>query len=226
MSVYAVLEQLTAYATGPEATDEILKAKTDFFAETGEVREDERQYEARMAAFLDHYLVARASGSPPRTPAERFLAERGAALPPEERAAALGLTRTLQGLYEVLAVGQGEVTVLDLLHDERLRVIERRNLAGLNAGDLVETRLIPIEAGAYAFSNAFIYHPREARPAIQREIKRRRARGQKLGRPFVCELARMSLKVDRYKKIPIAAIYSFERPSFPAHGPPEIERDT
>ncbi len=218
MSLAAVLEQLTAFATGADATPELLRAKAEFFSASGEVLEEERMYEARMAAFLDHFLLERPQGAPPRTPAERFLHERGPSLDERQREIAAGLTRTLHGLYEVLAISTGEVRVRDVLQGDKLRITERRHVAGLNRGDLFEARLIPV-GEEYLFSPAFLFHPREARAAILREIKRRRRDGRKLGREFVWELARMALKTERYKKIPVEAIYSFERPSFPAHAP-------
>ena len=214
----SALEQLTSFATGADATAELVRAKEEFFSETGEIFDNDRAFEARSAAFLDHFLFARPQGNPPRTPAELFLAKKGEALSDEERAAALGLTRTLHGLYEVVHLDRGNVDVRDVLHDDLLRVTERRHIAGLVKGDLVEARLIPV-GDAYIFAAGFLCHPREARTVILREVRRRRARGEPLGRAFVWELSRMEIKVERYRNIPLSAIYRFDKPSFPAHAP-------
>ena len=49
--------------------------------------------------------------------------------------------------------------VRDLFTEKEAQVHERRTLAGLGRGDLIEARLIPLD-GRPLFSPAFCYHPR------------------------------------------------------------------
>ena len=57
---------------------------------------------------------------------------------------------------------------------------ERRQVAGLEKGDLLEARLLPYE-GKLVFSGAFLYHPREARKLILAEVKRLKKAAGKAG---------------------------------------------
>src|SRR6267143_1467766 len=62
------------------------------------------------------------------------------------------------------------------------------------------------------FSTSFTYHPREQKPVIVREIKKRKKQGPVDVRALLWELERMSLQADRFKNVSIEAIYNFESP--------------
>jgi hypothetical protein len=93
-----------------------------------------------------------------------------------------------------------------------LEVTERRNVAGLDKGDLLEARLLPY-GGELFFSGAFLYHPREVRKPILAEVKRLRKEAGKGGTPdvpaFLGQLARMALKLERYRNVRLESIYDF-----------------
>ena len=82
---------------------------------------------------------------------------------------------------------------------------------GLEIGDLFEARLVPV-GGTWHFSTSFTYHPREQKPVIVREIKKRKKQGPVDVRALLWELERMSLQADRFKNVSIEAIYNFESP--------------
>ena len=121
-----------------------------------------------MASFLDYYLFDRASPITGKTPAaeltssDRQRVARGA--PPPFRA----FTETVHGLFEVRKLGKGMVRLRELFSGKDYDVTERRQIAGLEKGDVLEARLIPF-GGHLLFSAAFCYHPREApSPSRQR----------------------------------------------------------
>jgi hypothetical protein len=102
--------------------------------------------------------------------------------------------------------------VADAFTGERLDVTERRQMAGLEKGDLLEARLLPFE-GRLVFSGAFLYHPREARGLILAELKRLKKAAGKAGRadpgPFLATLSRMAFKLERYRNVRLESIYDF-----------------
>ncbi len=112
-----------------------------------------------MASFLEFYLFDRPSPVTGKTPAAGAL--RAAAGPDQRAAAFRGFTETIHGLFEVRKLGKGEVRLRELFSGKDFDVTERRQLAGLEKGDLLEARLIPFD-GHLWFSSAFCYHPREA----------------------------------------------------------------
>ena len=81
---------------------------------------------------------------------------------------------------------------------------------GLSVGDVLECRLLPFQDGLY-FSQAYCFHPTDAAPLIRKEAARR----QKLAVPpleteLIFDCATRALKIERYRQISVANVYSFD----------------
>jgi hypothetical protein len=197
--------------------DDIVHAKQEYFAQTGgEVHEDDRSFESRLQGFFNWYLFDRRRGGV--TPAQRFLQDRGAATKAADKEVLMGFTQTRLALYEyrgrkglILGPKKGQVRVRDAITRKVFDVTERRQMHGLEIGDLFEARLVPV-GGTWHFSTSFTYHPREMTPFIAREIKKRKKQGPVDVQALVWELERMSLQAERFKNVNIEAIYNFENP--------------
>ena len=212
------IEALLAWAA--PMRDDLVAAKTEYFAATGgDVHEDDRCYEQRMQGFFNYYLFDRRRPDDDSTPVERYLRERGATLGGQDKDALIGCTSSRLGLYEyrgrgsfLRRAGKGEVRVRDALSGVNFDVLERRQMNGLETGDLFEARLVPM-GGTFHFSTSFTYHPRAMRRAIAREVKKRRKAGKLTDpRAFCWELEKMALQAERFRNVPIEAIYNFETP--------------
>ncbi|HTS79881.1 MAG TPA: hypothetical protein VMH40_04725 [Myxococcaceae bacterium] len=204
------LDQLIAYASSEERKPDLLAAKTEYFQRTGEVFEDDKQFEMRMASFLDFYLFDRRRGGTGRTPAEEFLEARAAAGDAAELAAFRSFTETVHGLFEVRKIKPGMVRLRELFGGKEFEVTERRHTVGLEKGDILEARLVPFD-GALLFSTAFCFHPREAVKAIKKEVKRRKkVMPDAPPVQLTWEAAKRALKADRYRQIAVDKIYDFE----------------
>jgi hypothetical protein len=204
-------ERLIAWSSTPERKDELLRAKAEYFALAGEVFEDDRSFDTRMGAFLEYFVFDRKLEGTDTTPAEAFLARQGESLSPAEREVFGDLTRTIHGLFEVRKlVTKTGVRLRDLVTGEEHEIFERRGLVGLNKGDLLEARLVP-HGGKLLFGESSLYHPREVRKAIIKELKRRRKAGElPTSSAFAHELAKMALKLERYRNVAVENIYRFD----------------
>jgi hypothetical protein len=214
--IQAQIDLLLQYF-GPH-TEEMVRAKEDYFALTGgEVHADDRVYEQRMQAFFNWFLFDRKMGD--AVPVERYLRERGSELPGKEKDILIGFTKSRLSLYEYRGMRgifsrpkQGQVRVRDAVSRHGYDVTERRQMHGLEIGDLFEARLVPVER-TWHFSTSFTYHPREMNKTILREIKRRKKSGKPADAPAFCwELEKMALQQERFKNVSIDAIYNFETP--------------
>ena len=121
MSYQAYLDQLIAFASSEERKPDLLAAKAEYFQRTGEVFEDDKQFEMRMASFLDHYLFDRPRPESGKTPAQEFLEARSAAVDPGEIAAFRSFTETVHGLFEVRKVKPGIVRLRELFGGKEVR---------------------------------------------------------------------------------------------------------
>ncbi len=202
------LEELVAFATPEETKRDLLEAKVVWFERAGEVFEEDRQFEMRLAAFLEHYVCDRIAPHFGKTPArERY--ERAVREPDVARAAGFrSLTETRHGLFEVERLRPGEVRLSSLFGGVSRDVTERRQLVGLEEGDVLEARLIPRD-GHFYFSPAYCFHPHEAAEKIREEAQRLAAQGQVDELAFIHECAQRALKVARYRQISVDKIYDF-----------------
>jgi len=209
LSYQQYLDQLIAFASQESRKADLIAAKADYFSATGEVYEDDKTFEMRMASFLDHYLFERVSPLSNKTPAQEYFEFQREKATPEEAAALRAFTETVHGLYEIRKLGKGLIRLRDLFTGKDYDVTERRQLAGLEKGDIIEARMIPFN-GHLLFSGAFICHPKEACDAIRKEAKRLRKKVPDHNpRQFAWDCSRMALKADRYRQIAVEKIYEF-----------------
>lgn len=204
------LDQLIAFASTEDKKPDLLAAKAEYFGLTGEVFEDDKSFELRMASFLDYYLFDRVTPGSGKTPAQALYALRVQESANEEASVFRNFTETRHGLFEVRRVGKGMVRLRDVFTEKDFDVTERRQVAGLEKGDLIEARLIPF-GGHLLFSSAFVYHPREASKLIRKEVKRwKKKLPERNPRELAWECAKRALKADRYRQIAVEKIYDFE----------------
>ena len=198
-------------------SDEIVRARDEYYAATGgEVHEEDRCYETRMQAFFNWFLFDWKMGD--STPVERYLREKGSQLSAQDKDLLLGCTKSRLALYEYRGLRglftrpkKGQVRVRDAVTGDKFDVTERRQMHGLEIGDLFEARLVPVER-TWHFSTSFTYHPCEMNNVIWREIKRRKKARKADARQLCFELEKMALQQDRFRNVNIDAIYNFKTP--------------
>jgi hypothetical protein len=212
MTLQQLHERLLSWATAEPRKEDLLAAKREHFERHGEPHEEDRSYESRVNGMLDHYLYDFRPAGGTGTTLERFIEAEGRSLSPEELSAYRDLGAGIHGLFEVRRIRDGELRLRDVFTGKDLHVTERRNVAGLDKGDLLEARLLPFQ-GELFFSGAFVYHPREVRKAILAEVKRLRKDAGRGGAPdvaaFLGILARMAMKLERYRNVRLESIYDF-----------------
>ena len=212
MTLQELHETLLSWATAESRKEELLAAKRAHFERYGEPHEEDRSYEVRLNGMLDHYLYDHRPAGGTGTTLERFLGAEGSSLTPDVLAAYRDLAANVHGLFEVRKIREGEVRLRDAFNGKDHDVTERRQVAGLEKGDLLEARLMP-HGGALIFSGAFLYHPREARKTILAEVKKQKKAAGKGADPdvkaFLGLLSRMALKLERYRNVRLESIYDF-----------------
>jgi len=212
MTLSELHERLLSWATAEPRKDDLLAARREHFGRYPEPHEEDRSYEVRLNGMLDHYIYDFRPAGGTGTTLERFIEAEGPALSPEELHAYLDLGSTIHGLFEVRKIGDAQVRLRDVFTGADHDVTERRQVAGLEKGDLLEARLLPF-GGALFFSGAFLYHPRETRKAVLAEVKRLKKEAGKGAQPdvkaFLALLSRMAMKLERYRNVRLESIYDF-----------------
>ncbi|HTP26371.1 MAG TPA: hypothetical protein VMK12_12030 [Anaeromyxobacteraceae bacterium] len=213
MTLPELQEKLLVWATSEARQEQLLAARRDWFLRHGEPHEEDKSFETRMNGMLDHYLYDFRPPGSVETTIEIFMREMGPSLTTDELAHYRVLARNIRGLFEVKRIRPSEEVRLrdcftEVVHD----VTERRQIAGLEKGDILEARLLPFQ-GKLFFSGAFLYHPQEVRKAILNEVKRLKKVAGRGNLPdvegFIATLSRMAFKLERYRNVKVESLYDF-----------------
>lgn len=198
--VERVLEKLiAAHAADPAKA---AAARAQYEGRRGKVHQEDELWEAWSAAFVEWLVVERVDEGG-QVPAMRSLDQ--GALDEDERAVAMALLTSHRSLFEVRAMGQGRVELLDLLGGGEFSVSEPRALVGVEVGDVAELRLLGVEDDVY-FGRTFIYHPRDARGAIVEQASALLGK-QASRRDVIDRMAALRVQLSRYRHVPAARVY-------------------
>src|SRR5262249_22576925 len=139
------------------------QARKEYEERRGKVHQDDELWEAWSDAFVEWLVVERvAPGADGAAGAQTYRE----VAPDDPKAIAMrALVTSQRSLYEVRAMGKGEIRLLDLLGGAVFHVAEQRALHGVEVGDIAELRLVGV-GGEVRFGRTFIYHPKAARGPI------------------------------------------------------------
>jgi hypothetical protein len=216
MNLSELQEKLLAWATSDARKEELLAARRIHFDLHGEPHEEDKSFETRMNGMLDFYLYDFRPPGSTETTIEIFMREMGPHLTTDDLATYRLLSKSIHGLFEVKKMKSGEVRLRDVFSDVVHDVTERRQMIGLEKGDILEARLLPYESRLF-FSGAFLYHPQEVRKIVLGEVKRLRKEAGKGVLPdverFIATLSRMAFKLERYRNVKVESLYDFRADS-------------
>ncbi len=198
---------LAKYAEG-DYEDEVKRARDDFFEFIQDMREDDPSYERLTQCFLYWYALDRPMDSGQGTPLQVFAAVSD--LDPDQRETCARLAASVHTLFEVLRLDDASTSLRDLFTLETLRVSERRQLAGLQRGDLLEARLLPLPETLVFAPGAFTHHPRAAGASIRRAVERSRVEGRPAPEKLIRRLQALTFRyTDRFReRVPADKVFA------------------
>jgi hypothetical protein len=202
-----LFEEILEHYAGQDHELDVKSGRDEYFAQLSDLREDDSSYERMTQCFLFWYVIDRPLSGRSSTPLQAFAAGR---LPAEQQAGCASLAASVHSVFEVLRLEEGGTQLKNLFSLELLQVRERRQLAGLKRGDLIEARLVPVADRLVFATGAFVHHPREARPAILKAIDRSRREGKPKAADLIKRLQALTFRFsDRYQgRVPIEKVFS------------------
>ena len=191
-----------------EFQDEVKTARDEFFSLLKDLREDDAAYERLTACFLNWYVFDRCMDSGQGTPLQIFAET--ASLSKEEKTALAAMAANVHSLFEVVRIDGKALVLKDLFSTETLQVTERRSLAGLDSGDILEARLLPLANKLVFSAGAFVLHPRPAAPIIRKVVKKSRQEGTPTPAEIMRQLQSLNFRfTDRFRQtVAVEKVYS------------------
>jgi hypothetical protein len=195
-------EKAVVFASEGRFSDELTKARREFIERTGDLFESDTAYERRIASFLEWYVLdRRISFAPLQTPLKLFIDDVRPRLTTPELTTLRQLTRTRLSIFEFMSSKNDVMRVKDLLCGEKIEVFERRQLTGLEAGDLMEARLVPVDDNL-TWTDAVQVHPRPVRRLILKATKRfRQSESPEDGAGLVHRVTYFTNRCERYSHL-------------------------
>ncbi|MEM6274644.1 MAG: hypothetical protein AAF735_05325 [Myxococcota bacterium] len=196
-------DTMVQFASEGALAEELSRAKAEYFERTGELFDTDEQFERRMASFLEWYVFDRSlADHNGLTPARLCIDAHRERFDSVELARMEEIASSSPSLFEFRKLKKQRLHVIDLLTNTRHSVFERREPAGLDTGDILESRLVPYDGELY-FSEVWAVHPREARRTILRVAKAfRKSKGDGEARiDLVHRVARLANRCERYKHV-------------------------
>jgi hypothetical protein len=212
-TLYGVMDRLMASFTSEELVPEVTRAREQYEARRGLVREDEELWELWSQIFVEWFALEWTGGEDARPPAARML-ER--TRDDKDAVTLRAWLRSQRALCEILAMRPGVVRVRDLLRGGMFEVAENRSLHGVDAGDIAEVRLIGFD-GRVRFGRTFLFHPSGTRAVIEEQVAQRLA--QKISPEEILDYcAQLRLRTERYRHVDPVRVYRAANEELPPSG--------
>lgn len=192
---------------------EAMRAREEYFELGGKVFDDDAElFEARMASFLEWYVLERAFKEGP-PPAVRTLGD-DRALSPDDRQGIALLAASHRSLFELHGIEGNELDLEDVVGGARFRVTERRKTTAMNVGDLFEARVL-WDGESVIFGRTFLFHPPDAREVALDWVEGALARGMRK-QEILFQLARNHVRWHRLGHVGAAKLYKHDPYQEPA----------
>ena len=203
--IYPLLDRLAERYSEREHKLEAMRAREEYFDRAGKVFDDDAElFEARMASFLEWYVLDRPLAGIGLTPVACAI-EEGAGRPADERRALAALAASHHSVFELFGTAGDLLDVEDLIGGARFAVRERRKPLGMSAGDLFEARLV-WDGETIVFGRTFLFHPPDAREVVLEWIERAVAGGV-AREEIMFHLSRQHIRWHRQGHVGAAKVY-------------------
>ena len=116
------LNQLIETVSQSTDSEEIFNVRQEYQKKTGEIYEDDKSYENRMALFLEWYVLDRITSGKNATPLETILEESKGNPNPEEMKIYQAFSDNISGIFLVKKIRDISITILNLFDNLKYTV--------------------------------------------------------------------------------------------------------
>ena len=200
------LEQLFEFVAQHIPSEQIMMAKKEYQKTTGEIYEDDKSYNSRMALFLEWYLLDQYEPGTRQTVLENIIEDNSFSWTPDRLKSYKDVSQNIQALFEIKKVRDNSVTVLDLFTDEKYQIEEEDSKLAFRKNDIFQGRIVP-HNDKYFFTGYFCFHPNKT----QRYIKGEAKKFYLLQRSWKKELTKLEKESSKFQKLYLKNAVSIEK---------------
>ena len=200
------LEQLFEFVAQHIPSEQIMMAKKEYQKTTGEIYEDDKSYNSRMALFLEWYLLDQYEPGTRQTVLENIIEDNSSSWTPDRLESYKDVSKNIQALFEIKKVRDNSVTVLDLFTDEKYQIEEEDSKLAFRKNDIFQGRIVP-HNDRYFFTGYFCFHPTKTQLYIKGEAKK----FYLLQRSWKKELTKLEKESSKFQKLYLKTAVSIEK---------------
>ena len=189
-------QALNDYTTGIHY-EALLEAKEEYFSLTGQVHEDDHDYENRMNSFSDWYVMQFISSKRTRTAIKDYLVQNNI-----DKSFCKAFLNVNHSLFEYLGENlKKQIVLKDILHDKKVVLIKDHQKLALLKDDIFIGRSITYDKLMHLMSGQCIL-PKETKPFLKKCSKKiRRLKDQSMEETFLLKLEFLNSKRKRYRHL-------------------------
>jgi hypothetical protein len=165
------LEKLFDFIAQNIPSEQIMQAKTKYQQTTGEIYEDDKSYNVRMALFLEWYLLDNYFLDTKKTILKNIIEENQSIWNKSYLEVCKEIDNNIQALFEVKKIRDNSVIVLDLFKDEKYLVHEADSKFIFSKNDIFQGRVV-LHQNNWNFTGYFCFHPGKSQTYIKSEAKK------------------------------------------------------
>lgn len=211
MMYLELIDQLMQHFSSGKYQDEAIRAKTEFCRFAGVMDEGMPDYEMKFNQFVDWYLFTRVLPEVGLTPAKLQADSNPMNIETDMRDYFVNLASSRHSLFYFLKLSKQDLVVKDLFGGNKLVIKDSPVTIGFEKDSPFEGRLIP-HTQSFVFSNAFCFHPVDAKKFINGEVKKvnKMKDGDKdaAREDLILRLFKMKNRYERYMHVSADQIYS------------------
>lgn len=163
------LEKMFAFVTSDEYSEEAGQAQSEYRETAGDIFEDDKSYETRMAMFLEWYTFDRRMDGGKFTPLDDYIEKNQDQWSPEIRQIHEMFRENIKGIFIIKKIRRDSVVAKNLFDNISYLVREHESEIIFRKNDIFEGRIIPVD-GNNRFTGNFCFHPQETLKFIKTEI--------------------------------------------------------
>jgi hypothetical protein len=165
------LEKLFEFIAQHTSADKIMQAKKEYQKTTGEIYEDDKSYNTRMALFLEWYLLDNYIPETQNTILENIIEENHLKWDKNHLEACQDITNNIQALFEIKKVRDKSVKVINLFNNKKYLVDEDYSKMVFRKNDIFQGRIVPHQ-GKWNFTGHYCFHPSKTHRFLKNEAKK------------------------------------------------------
>ena len=197
---------LSEYTSGIHY-ETLIEAKNYYFSQTGQINDEDDDYEIRMDSFNDWYVLQFISHRGTRTVIKDYLTKKNI-----DDAISKGLLNVNHSLFEFIGESMRKEVVLgDLLHNKKCILAPGHARLGLFKKDIFVGRILDYEKQHFLM-NGMCVLPNEVKSVLKKQSKKvRKLKDVSKELEFLLKLEAMKTRWTRYCHIEASKLFIFEK---------------